>query len=802
MQKLEIERSSESWSRLDEKQKVQLRSVVEQVRALAESGRKPARRALRLQRYTLLSLPLVPLRSYSQEFAHLSGAPCAGHSPTLMRGFSATGVLMKRLFSVLLLVTLLVGLSSFSFADEGMWLFNAFPKDKVQAKYGFAPDQAWLDHVRLSSARAPNGSSSFVSADGLIFTNHHIAQDCIHDISTSGKDYMKLGFYAATHADEAKCPGMEFLVLQEMEDVTAKVNSAVKPGMSTADAGKAQREEIASLEKQCSSGDIRCDVVTLYSGAMYNLYKYKKYDDIRLVFAPEFDIAFFGGDPDNFEYPRYDLDISFFRAYENGQPAKTQNYLKWSPNGANDGELVFVCGHPGRTSRLLTMDQLAFLRDYQYPLQLNSYTRRIAVLQKFGAESDEKAREAQSDMFGLQNSFKAVTGYEDGLKDKELMAKKATDEQSLKQFVDSSPQRKQEFDDPWDAIAKAVDVQKQIYKPLLYLDNLGGFRGDLARYARFIVRAADQRQKPNNQRMHDYQDSQLPTLEQRLFSTAPIYKPLEQVELSESLAEMRDALGAGNPDVQKALAGKTPEERAKEVIDGTKLDDVAFRKQLYEGGAAAVTASDDPLISMMREIEPDADAIHKRDDDEVQAVLRQKGANIGKALFAQKGLSVPPDATFTLRLSYGAVSGYTLNGKKVPWFTTMGGAFQHAAEHGDKPPYQLPESWVKYKSAINLNTKYDTVSTPDIIGGNSGSPVINKAGEVVGIIFDGNIESLAWNFEYSDKVARAVEVDTRAITESLRNIYHADALVDELMPGTIKPNPTRKIQRPTERPPQ
>jgi hypothetical protein len=711
--------------------------------------------------------------------------------------------MLKR--TVILLSLLMFFLGNSIYADEGMWLFNAFPKDKVQAKYGFTPDQAWLDHVRLSSARAPNGSSSFVSPDGLIFTNHHIAQECIHDLSTSGKDYMKAGFYAPTRADEAKCPGMEFVVLEDISDVTAKVNAAVKPGMAAADAGKAQRQEIAALEKQCSGGDIRCDVVTFYSGAMYNLYKYKKYDDIRLVFAPEFDIAFFGGDPDNFEYPRYDLDISFFRAYENGAPAKIQNYLKWSPNGASDGELVFVSGHPGRTGRLLTMDQLGFLRDYQYPLQLKSLSRRIDVLQKFSAQSAENEREAQSDVFGLQNSFKAVTGYEDGLKDKDVMATKAADEESLQEFVESNPQRKQEFGDPWAQIAKAVDVQKQTYKQLLYLDSMGGFRSDLARYARLIVRAAYEKQMPSNQRMHDYQDSQLPSLEQRLFSTAPIYKSLEQVLLSESLAEMRDELGADNPDVRKALAGKTPEERAEALIDGTKLQDVAVRKQLYEGGVATVNASTDPLIVLMREIEPDAAAIHNRDENQVQSVLRQSGGNIGKALFAQKGLSVPPDATFTLRLSYGSVEGYKLDGKDVSWFTTMGGAYEHAAEHGSKPPYQLPDSWINHKSAINLQTTYDTVSTPDIIGGNSGSPVINKAGEVVGIIFDGNIESLVWNFAYSDKVARAVEVDSRSITEALRNIYHAEGLLNELMPaqtGALKPNPTTKMRRPVARPQQ
>ncbi len=698
--------------------------------------------------------------------------------------------------AVLLLSLLAFGLGTFSYADEGMWLFNAFPKDKVQAKYGWAPDQAWLDHVRLSSARAPNGSSSFVSADGLIFTNHHIAQGCIHDLSTGGKDYMKDGFYAATQAEEAKCPGMEFLVLQGIEDVTAKVNGAVQPNMSTSDAGKAQRQTMAALEKQCSSGDIRCDVVTLYSGAMYNLYKYKKYDDIRLVFAPEFSIAFFGGDPDNFEYPRYDLDISFFRAYENGKPASTPNFLKWQPNGASEGELTFVSGHPGRTGRLLTMDQMGFLRDYQFPLQLESYKRRIDVLKKFSAQSPENEREAQSDMFGLQNSQKAVTGYLGGLTDKDLMAGKAADEKNLQQFVNGDPTRKQEFGDPWSQISKAVDVQKQTYKQLLYLDAMGGFRGDLARYARMIVRSAEQKQKPNNERIRQYTDSQLPTLETQLFSTAPIYKNLDQVLLAESLGEMRDVLGADNPDVQKALAGKSPEQRATDAIAGTKLDDVAYRKQLYAGGAAAVNASTDPMIVMMRDVEPDAAAIHERDEDQVQAVLRQSGGQIGKALFAQKGLSVPPDATFTLRLSYGPVEGYKLDGKDVAWFTTMGGAYEHAAEHGSKPPYELPESWIKSKSAINLKTVYDTVSTSDIIGGNSGSPVINKAGEVVGIIFDGNIQSLAWNFAYTDKVARAVEVDSRSITESLKDIYHANALLTELgVPANPqKPAPAKRMK--------
>jgi Peptidase S46 len=690
----------------------------------------------------------------------------------------------KRLFALITIAILTV--SSLAFADEGMWLFNAFPGDKVKAKYGFEPSQEWLDHVRLSSARAPNGSSSFVSPDGLIFTNHHIAQGCIHNLSTGGKDYMTNGFYAPTRAEEPKCPGVEFVVLQGIEDVTAKVNAAAKPGMSAADTGKAQLEVMSSLEKDCSVNGLRCDVVTLYSGALYHLYKYKRYDDIRLVMAPEFTIAFFGGDPDNFEYPRYDLDISFFRAYENDQPAKTPDYLKWSKTGIKDGDLVFVSGHPGRTGRLLTMDQLAFLRDVQYPWQLKTLKERIEMLQNFSAESAEKAREAQSDVFGLQNSFKAINGYQDGLLDKQLMAKKAADEKALKEFVSSDAKRQQEYGDPWAAIDKAVAVQKEMFLPFIYVDNLAGFRGDLARFARTIVRATTEKEKPSNQRIRGYQDSALPSMEQRLFSTAPIYKDLEQLQLGESLKEMQQELGATNETVVMALGGKSPEERAKELIAGTQLQDVAVRKKLYEGGKAAVDASDDPLIVLMRQMEPTASAQHQKDEDEVQSVLRKNAGDIAKLHFAQGGLSVPPDATFTLRLSYGAIKGYDLNGQHVPWFTTLGGAYEHAAKHGSEPPYELPESWIKSKAALDLKTPFDTVSTPDIIGGNSGSPLINKNAEVVGIIFDGNIESLPWNFIYTDQVARSVATDSRAIMEVLRKVYHADALADELGGGPGK----------------
>jgi hypothetical protein len=394
-------------------------------------------------------------------------------------------------------------------------------------------------------------------------------------------------------------------------------------------------------------------------------------------------------------------------------------------------------------------------------------------------------------MFSTQNSVKAYKGYNAALHDKSLMDKKALDEKNLKAFVNADPKRQQEFGNSWEEISKAVTVQKQIYKPLFYLQGggendaaasmrMGGFRGNLAGYARVLVRVTAEKEKPNGDRLRGYQDSMLPSLEQDLFSTAPIYKSLELAQLAGSLAEMQNVLGADNEAVKAALAGKSPEERAKEVIDGTQLQDVAVRKQLYEGGKAAVDASNDPLIVMMRTMDPYSRAVRQRYDDEVDPVLRKNAGNIAKLWFAQGGLSVPPDATFTLRLSYGAIKGYDLNGKHVPWHTTMGGAFDHATVHGSKSPFELPASWIKAKSSLDLKTPFNTVSTPDIIGGNSGSPLINKDAEVVGIIFDGNMESLAWNFVYDDAVGRAVSTDSRAIMEALRKIYHANALADEL----------------------
>jgi Peptidase S46 len=687
---------------------------------------------------------------------------------------------MKRYFSILLACSFVFTI--LAAADEGMWLYNAPPKDKIKAKYGFELTQEWLDHVRLSSVRFNNGGSgSFVSADGLTFTNHHVGAGCVTQLSTGGHDYIKTGFYAKTQAEEAKCPNLELNQLVGIEDVTAKVNAGLKTQMSAAEAGQAQRAAMSEVEKDCTTATgLRCDVVTFYSGQVYNLYKYKKYTDVRLVFAPEFDIAFFGGDPDNFTYPRYDLDITFFRVYEDGKPAHLDHFLQWSKTGVKEGDLIFVSGHPGNTGRLLTMPQLAFMRDVQYPPVLKLFQRRIPMLQEFSKQSEENARIAKEEIFSLQNSQKAITGYQSGLLDKAIMDAKAADEAKLRAAFKSDPANAGQGD-PWDEIAQAIKVEQSIYPNLLYLERMRGLAGHLAPVARTLVRAAAEKPKPNSERMREFRDSALASLEQQLFSTEPVYKNLDTALLGDSLTEMQAALGHDNPDVQKVLQGKTPADAAKDMIANTKLDDVAVRKQLYDGGQAAVDASSDPLIVAMRAIDASARAARKQYEDEVESVMRQDGTIVAKARFAQSGFNQPPDATFTLRLSYGPVKGYQENGKAIPFVTNMGGVFEHAAEHNAQPPYYLPESWVKAKPKLDLKTPMNFVSTPDIIGGNSGSPTINTKGEVVGIIFDGNIESLPWNFAYSDVQGRSISVDSRAIQEALRKIYGATALADELL---------------------
>ena len=685
----------------------------------------------------------------------------------------------SRLLARLVLLSSIV-LSSGAIAngDEGMWLFNNPPRKVLKEKYGFDATDAWLDHLMHSAVRFNSGGSgSFVSADGLIITNHHVGADTLQKLSTAQRDLVATGFLAKTREQEIKAVDLELNVLMNIEDVTARVVAAVKPGISPAEAQVARRAIMNTIEQESlKKTGLRSDVVTLYQGGQYQLYQFKKYTDVRLVFAPEKDIAFFGGDPDNFEYPRYDLDICFFRAYENGKPAKVQHWLQWSPAGAKEDELVFVAGHPGRTDRLNTVAHLEFLRDRVFPDQLDRLFRREVILRAYSERSLENARRAQEALFGIQNSRKARLGGLAGLQDPAIMKAKQQAEDELRSRAGGDTK-------PWDDVAEALKVERGIYTDLQLLEYGQAFNSRLFHIARTLVRMAEESAKPNADRLREYRESNLESLRQDLFSTAPIYDDFETTKLTDSLSMYLEQKGPGDALVQKVMAGQSPQDRAAQLVLKTKLADVAVRTKLAEGGVEAIKSSDDPMMALARLVDEPARAVRKIDEQQVDEPMRQAYAKIAELRFKLFGTDVYPDATFTLRLAFGTVKGYEEQGKQIPPYTTIGGAYTHAAEHGNVPPFKLPERWMEGKGKLDLNTPFNFVSTADIIGGNSGSPVVNREGQFVGIIFDGNIQSLVLDFVYTDRQARAVSVHSSAIIEALRKVYDANTLADELRPG-------------------
>ena len=689
----------------------------------------------------------------------------------------------RKLFSALLLALFsLQTLHVAALADEGMWTFNNVPRAEIKKKYGFEVTDAWLNKVRLASVRFNNGGSgSFVSPNGLVLTNYHIVEDIVGEVSTPEKDLAKEGFVARTRAEEIKAPSLELNQLISIEDVTARVNGAVKPNSTDAEAFAARRAEISAIEAESTKATgLRSDVVTLFQGGQYNLYRYKKYTDVRLVFVPEFQAAFFGGDPDNFNYPRFNIDMALVRIYENDQPVHPENYFKWSTAGAKDGSLVFVTGNPGSTSRLDTVAHLEELRDTSIPIVLRLLERREAVLKKYMAMGEEQTRQSQNELNSVQNSLKVYRGQLKGLKDPALMARKTKEEQALRKAVAANPEWQKQYGGAWDAIAAAHKAYPSYIRERRIFDQAGGFNSTLFNYARALVRMAEESKKPNAERLPEYTDARRASLELALFSPAPIHEDFEKLKLADSLGFMVELLGADNELVKGVLAGKTPEARADELISGTKLKDPEFRKELAKGGFEAIDASNDPMILVAREVDARAREMRKRYETEVAAVERANYAKIARALFETEGNKIYPDATFTLRLSYGAVEGYTENGKKVSPFTTLGGLYARSDAFKHEFPYNLPPRWVEKKSELNLNTPFNFVSTNDIIGGNSGSPTINQNAELVGLIFDGNIQSLVGDFMYDGSVNRAISVDSRGMLEVLKKVFNANEIVAEL----------------------
>jgi Peptidase S46 len=662
-------------------------------------------------------------------------------------------------------------------AEEGMWTFDNFPSKKVEAKYGFMPAQAWLDHVRLSSLRIAGGcSASFISPNGLVMTNHHCVVECVQQLSTAQQDFVETGFSAKTAAEERKCPAFELDQLVEIRDVTAQVTAAMA-GKTGSLANKALHAEEAKLQQGCGSdASVRCDVIPLYHGGVYDLYHYKRYSDVRLVFAPEFAVAQFGGDPDNFNFPRFDFDIGVLRAYENDKPAATPDYFPWSADGSKAGELVFVSGNPGGTSRELTISQLDFLRDHFFPIVLPFIAEYRGQLEEFITRGPEQAREANEELFLWANSFKAYLGEQQALLDPQFVAVKVKEEQRLRAAVAADP-KLAKYASAWDDIAKIQQVRAQLYLRSRDLNSFflrSGSLGDAVK----LVRAAAERTKPNGDRLPEYTDQGLVNIQQEMSAPIPAYKDFEELGLAYYFTILRRDLGADDPFVRKVLGDESPEQLAHRLVMGTHLDDPKVREALFSGGEESITASSDPMIRFIVSIDPGLRAVRKEYEDRVDAPTRVAAERIAKARFAVYGTSVDPDATFTLRLSYGSVKGFeNAEGKVIEPYTTIGGLFQRAT---GAPPYALPQSWLSAKSALNMDTPMNLSTTNDIIGGNSGSPLIDQKGKVVGLIFDGNIFSLGGDFGFDAAKNRSVAVDSRALLEGLRKVYHLDRIVEEI----------------------
>ncbi len=674
--------------------------------------------------------------------------------------------------------------ASVATADEGMWPFNMIPKAKISSTHKVELSDDWLGHVQRSSVRFNNGGSgSFVSSNGLVLSNHHVASNCIAKITTPEHDYLNDGYLAATPADEIKCPDLELNQLVATSDVTERVIAARQGAADDAAANTAVKAAMSAIESECTEKTgLRCDVVTLYAGGKYNLYTYKKYTDVRLVFAPEGTMAFFGGDPDNFTFPRYDLDMTLVRVYgSDGKPLTPTDYLTWNARGAQENEVVFVSGHPGSTGRMDTMAQLEFLRDVGYPAVLARLAAERKELIAFAKTGTEAARQTRSPLFGIDNSIKALTGFQKGLKDKSLMAKRGHDESSLRASIAANAELRDKYEHLFDNIAKAQAANKRIHARYVALE--GGARGQLFHIARDLVRLPRELAVDNSKRLREYRASALESLYFSLDSSAPIYGGVEVAALKTWLTQLQTKLGKNDPLVKKVLAGKTPEARARELVAGTRISDVFARKTLRAAGAEAIAQSTDQMIALQRTLDDEARAIRKQYEDEVEGPMRDYGEKIAKAVFAAYGSNVAPDATFTLRLSIGKATGYTEGKKAIPWATNFGGMYRHAT---GTEPYKLTPRWLAAKDKLTLDTPFNFVSTNDIIGGNSGSPVVNAKGEIVGLIFDGNLSSLPNRFVYDEQTARAVSVHTAGMTEALLKVYGATAIVDELT-GSTKP---------------
>ena len=680
-----------------------------------------------------------------------------------------------------LLATALALLPLAAAADEGMWTFDGFPTAKVEQALGVKVTPQWLAHVQASTARLAGGcSASFVSGRGLVLTNHHCARGCIEQLSTAQRDLVRGGFLARAEPEELRCPAVEVNQLLDITDVSEPVARATA-GLDGKAYADAQRAEIARAETACQTDpSLRCEVVSLYRGGRHALYRYRRFQDVRLVWAPEQAAAHFGGDPDNFSFPRYSLDASFLRVYQDGKPAVLKDWLRWSAAGAPEGAPVFVAGNPGRTSRQLTVAQLEYLRDVELPERLMQLAELRGLMTEYQRRGPEQARHSTAALYGVENSFKALKGRREALVDRAFFQAVVDAEARFKADLAADPELAREVPAAYQAIATAVAQQRALRLEEQYVAGAAGFGSTLFDMARALVRGAEERPKPNGERLREYQDAGLPALTQRLFSPAPLHAEFEIFKMTQALVKLRERLGADHPFVKKVLGQASPAELAERLVKGTALSDPAVRRSLWEGGAAALAGTPDLMIDLARRIDGDARAVRRQLEEQVEPALQRAGEVIARARFKLRGTSVYPDATFSPRLSYGRVRGWSEGGKAVAPFTTLGGAFERAT---GREPFALPPSFLAARARLKLDTPYNLVTDNDIIGGNSGSPLIDARGEVVGLVFDGNLASLGGDYGFDAQANRTVAVHGPAILETLSKVYGADKLVKELRPG-------------------
>jgi hypothetical protein len=697
---------------------------------------------------------------------------------------------MHRAAAIALLTSLAQGVPALARADEGMWPLNMAPIDSVKDRWGFKMRQGWLQHAMKASIRINgSGSGSFVSPFGLALTNHHVAADCIQELSTrpGSPDLMKDGFLAARRDREARCPGLELNVLVKIDDVTEELKAkldSLGPKIGDTERNRELKAEMARIEKACAeTSGLRCDVVTLYAGGTYHLYQFEKYTDVRLVFAAESAIASYGGDADNFNYPRYAFDVAILRVYDQDKPLNTPDHFRVSRAGAQDQELVFTVGSPGATDRFAVLAKLEHLRDVSYPFLIELAKAKRDRMRDFACKGEAQAKAAREELSSIDNVIKALEGFRRGLVDTKLYGEAVAREKKLLDAVKklADAKQKKRILDAWPKLEAAYKTRSKLWKEYSLLEGYFAPGGRLARIARHLVRLADERPKSSDLRLREYRDSNLASVEVELFSEAPVDVELEIERLAFTLEAMRVTLGDKHPAVKKALAGATSRARAEEAIRGTKLADVAVRKQLA-GDRAAFEAARDPLLELIAKLDPDARAVRKKYEDGVESVERQWGGLVAEAYAAAFGASVYPDATGTPRINAGQVRGYSDGGADYAWSTELAGLFTRAETTGGKEPYALPRRWSDARPRLDLKVPFNVVSTNDVISGNSGSPMFNKNSELVGLVFDINGAQLANRFVYRDESARTISLSSAAILHVLEQVYGAAELVRELAP--------------------